>query len=61
MLESLETLDNKQQQRQNDIIEQLDIIQADTAERRAIELLDNLGFTDELKARSLKDLSGMNI
>jgi len=45
--------------RQNEIIETLEIIEADTAERRALDLLENLGFSEELRARSLKELSGM--
>ena len=44
--------------RQVEILEQLEIIESDTAERRALELLENLGFTEELRSRPLKALSG---
>jgi ATP-binding cassette, subfamily F, member 3 len=57
-LDAEESLTVEQQQRQGEIMEQLEIIEADSAERRAVELLDNLGFTEELKARPLKALSG---
>ena len=57
-LESLEELSNEQSERQNDIIGQLEIIEADSAERRAMDLLDNLGFSEELKSRTIKDMSG---
>ena len=57
-LESLDELSNEQSERQNDVIGQLEIIEADSAERRAMELLDNLGFSEELKSRTIKDMSG---
>jgi ATP-binding cassette subfamily F protein 3 len=46
------------QKRLSEIIETLEIIGAETAERRAVELLDNLGFSEEMRARPLKALSG---
>jgi len=58
VLEAADTLTVEQQRRQGEILEQLEIIEADSAERRAVELLDNLGFTEELKSRPLKSLSG---
>lgn len=48
----------KNQNRYSEVVEQLELISADTAERRAVELLDNLGFTDELKTRPMSALSG---
>lgn len=39
-------------------VERLDAIDADGAERRANELLTELGFTETLKKRKLKELSG---
>lgn len=53
-----DTLDSEGQKRQQVVIEQLLLIDADTAERRATQLLENLGFSEELRARSLKALSG---
>jgi ATP-binding cassette subfamily F protein 3 len=40
------------------VYEGLENIEADSAERRADELLVNLGFSDELRARPLEALSG---
>ena len=37
---------------------QLELIEADTAEERATSLLTNLGFSPELRARSMSALSG---
>merc|ERR1711871_32797 len=51
MLDAIAELTTEQTQRQNDIIEQMEIIEADTADRRALELLENLGFTEELRSR----------
>lgn len=45
--------------RQAEVLERLDMINADSAERRADELLINLGFSDELRARNMQALSGM--
>jgi ATP-binding cassette subfamily F protein 3 len=53
-----ENLDSDGQQRHVHVIEQLQLINADSAERRAVDLLKNLGFSDELRARPLKELSG---
>ena len=53
-----ETLDSVGQKRLVDVIEQLQLIEADSAERRAEDLLVNLGFSEELRARPLKELSG---
>jgi ATP-binding cassette subfamily F protein 3 len=51
-------LDAKGSQRHGDIMSRLEEIGADSAERRAKDLLDNLGFSPELQARPLKALSG---
>lgn len=51
-------LDEVGQMRQAEVIERLDMIDADSAERRADELLINLGFSDELRSRDMKALSG---
>ncbi len=53
-----DSLDDAGQRRQLEVIERLQLIDADSAERRANELLENLGFTEELRARPLKALSG---
>ena len=39
-------------------MEILEVIEADTAHRRAEDLITNLGFSPELQSRKLKDLSG---
>ena len=39
-----DTLDTKGQVRYSEVVQQLDLIGAESAERRAIELLDNLGM-----------------
>mmetsp|Transcript_28813 Transcript_28813/g.32293 ORF Transcript_28813/g.32293 Transcript_28813/m.32293 type:complete len:761 (-) Transcript_28813:15-2297(-) len=41
-----------------EVLSRLDEIEADSASRRAKELLDNLGFSEELQSRSLSQLSG---
>ncbi|GMH61249.1 hypothetical protein TrLO_g238 [Triparma laevis f. longispina] len=46
------------QKKHGECMEILEVIEADTANRRAEELVTNLGFSDELKGRKLKDLSG---
>jgi len=51
-------LDAEGSKRHGDILTRLDEIEADSASRRAKELLDNLGFSEELQARSLSELSG---
>lgn len=53
-----DTMDEKGRQRHMEVIEQLDLIDSDSAERKAVELLSNLGFSQELRSRPLKDLSG---
>jgi len=39
-------------------VQQLEAIEADTAEDRATQLLINLGFNEELRSRKLRELSG---
>jgi ATP-binding cassette, subfamily F, member 3 len=51
-------LGSEDQRRQVEVLEQLELIEASSAERRADDLLKALGFSDELRARKLKDLSG---
>lgn len=51
-------LDVKGSQRQADVMSRLEDIDADSADRRAIALLDNLGFSKELQSRPLAQLSG---
>lgn len=53
-----EKLETDGQQRLVEVIEQLQLIDADSAQRRAVDLLKNLGFSEELRARPLKELSG---
>lgn len=52
------TLDSKGSKRHGDILSRLDEIGSESAERRATDLLVNLGFSAELRARSLVQLSG---
>ena len=51
-------LDTKGSQRHGEVLERLEEIGADSADRRAISLLDNLGFSKELQSRPLTQLSG---
>jgi ATP-binding cassette subfamily F protein 3 len=51
-------LNDQEQLRYAAVSEQLELINADSAERRAADLLKALGFTDELRQRPLKELSG---
>ena len=51
-------LDEKGSRRHGEVLSRLDEIGADSAARRAKDLLDNLGFSAELQARSLSQLSG---
>lgn len=51
-------LSDDEQLRYAAVTEQLELIDADSGERRAADLLKALGFTDELRARPLKELSG---
>ena len=53
-----DALNEDGRRRHMEVIEQLDLIEADSADRRAVELLQHLGFSEELQARPLKDLSG---
>eukprot|EP00931_Biecheleriopsis_adriatica_P106298 TRINITY_DN80778_c0_g1_i1.p1 TRINITY_DN80778_c0_g1~~TRINITY_DN80778_c0_g1_i1.p1 ORF type:complete len:732 (-),score=222.01 TRINITY_DN80778_c0_g1_i1:129-2324(-) len=46
------------QQRVQDALAHLEAIEADTAHERATALLKNLGFSDELRSRQLRALSG---
>mmetsp|Transcript_21509 Transcript_21509/g.44843 ORF Transcript_21509/g.44843 Transcript_21509/m.44843 type:complete len:720 (+) Transcript_21509:81-2240(+) len=46
------------EKRHSRCVELLELIQADSAERRAEELIINLGFSEELRKRKLEDLSG---
>lgn len=57
-LEADPELTSEQQLRLNDALEQLDLIESESAPRRATELLTNLGFSDEMKGRKLKEMSG---
>lgn len=51
-------LDVKGSQRQSTVLNRLEEIGADAADRRAKTLLDNLGFSEALQARPLSQLSG---
>jgi ATP-binding cassette subfamily F protein 3 len=51
-------LDAKGSQRHADVMSRLEEIDADSADRRAKALLDNLGFSPELQNRPLAQLSG---
>lgn len=51
-------LDTKGSQRHGEVLERLEEIGAHSADRRAISLLDNLGFSKELQSRPLTQLSG---
>jgi len=57
-LASVGELDADGSKRHGDVLARLEEIGADAAPRRAKELLDNLGFSAELQARSLSQLSG---
>ena len=46
------------QKRYSEVLEQLQLIGAESAERRAVELLENLGFSEALRSRPLRALSG---
>jgi len=52
------SLDVQGSKRYGDVMSQLDEIGSDSAERRATALLENLGFSPELRARPLAQLSG---
>ena len=51
-------LDAKGSHRHADVMSRLEEIDADSADRRAKSLLDNLGFSSELQSRPLAQLSG---
>ena len=53
-----ESLDAKGLKQHEQVLQILDEIDADTASRRAVTLLENLGFSRELQARPLSQLSG---
>lgn len=55
---SAEGLGEAAQERMVEVMERLEMIEADSAERRANELLIGLGFSEELRGRRLADLSG---
>jgi ATP-binding cassette, subfamily F, member 3 len=52
------TLDEIGQRRQCEVLESLHTIDAESAPRRATDLLENLGFSAELRSRPLHALSG---
>lgn len=52
------SLSAEAQKRYGEVLEQLQLIGAESAERRAVELLGNLGFTEALRSRPLRALSG---
>ena len=54
----MKEMDEKMQKRQSQVIEQLEFIGSDSAERRAKDLLDNLGFSEDMQARPLQEMSG---
>ena len=53
-----ESLDAKGSQRHGEVLSRLEEIGSDSAFRRATSLLENLGFSEELRARPLAQLSG---
>lgn len=53
-----DTLDAEGSKRHEQILSRLEDLGSDSASRRATSLLDNLGFSDELKSRPLSQLSG---
>ena len=57
-LDALDDPSAQQQQRQGEVLLQLDNIGAETAPRRALDLLNSLGFSAEMQAKALKDISG---
>lgn len=50
--------DDESQEQLMDIYERLDEISADTAEARAANILNGLGFTKEMQNKKTKDFSG---
>jgi ATP-binding cassette subfamily F protein 3 len=57
-LVATESLDAQGSKRHGDVLSRLDEIGSDSASRRAVTLLENLGFSAELQARPLAQLSG---
>lgn len=57
-LEAVEEMSSGQQHRQGEVLAQLELIAAETAPRRGMELLTSLGFSEEMKGRKLGDMSG---
>ena len=53
-----EKLDAEGSKRHGEVLQRLEDIGSDSAGRRADQLLENLGFTTELRARPLEQLSG---
>jgi ABC-type Mn2+/Zn2+ transport system ATPase subunit len=53
-----ESLDAKGSHRHGEVLSRLEEIGSDSATRRATSLLENLGFSEELRARPLAQLSG---
>mmetsp|Transcript_10056 Transcript_10056/g.28375 ORF Transcript_10056/g.28375 Transcript_10056/m.28375 type:complete len:785 (-) Transcript_10056:95-2449(-) len=62
LLEEVEALEGKATPQENErfkaCLSRLEAIGAESAEHRAVQLLSNLGFSDELRARRLQALSG---
>jgi ATP-binding cassette subfamily F protein 3 len=57
-LEALRGADEVNTEEQQACLDQLDAIDADSADARAEQMLSNLGFSAELRSRSVKALSG---
>jgi ABC-type Mn2+/Zn2+ transport system ATPase subunit len=57
-LVATESLDAQGSKRHGEVLSRLDEIGSDSASRRAVTLLGNLGFSAELQARPLAQLSG---
>jgi len=57
-LVATESLDAEGSKRHGEVLSQLEEIGSDSADRRATSLLENLGFSPELRARPLSQLSG---
>ena len=53
-----ESLDELGSKRHGEVLSRLDEIGSDSAHRRATKLLENLGFSTELRSRTLQQLSG---
>eukprot|EP00656_Telonema_subtile_P015239 TRINITY_DN17957_c0_g1_i3.p1 TRINITY_DN17957_c0_g1~~TRINITY_DN17957_c0_g1_i3.p1 ORF type:complete len:644 (-),score=181.63 TRINITY_DN17957_c0_g1_i3:20-1951(-) len=57
-LEKIDEMSAQQQHRQGEVLDQLELIAADSAPRRALSLLHSLGFSDEMQGRVLGKMSG---